>query len=378
MKFAYDVTCIRPGAVGGVENAVHYMLDGFRSIDDDYEMDLLVTKQNIESFKEYEKDARIHLVCCYDDSSSIFSRLRWMIFGINQYLRTSNTRVFFSDQDFCPLNRQHGRVIVTTIHDMMIRHFPDSESFAVKAWQRFAWINAIRVSDKVVTISDYCKEDLIKCYPKYKDKFCRIYDAVAYLQEKGAETDQAEENSILEKFGVNSREYYYSISRMYPHKNYMTLLKVVKSLKEHHAAVHKLLITTGKVGEYEKFMDGVREGGLDEDIRITGFVSEKEKEVLIKNCKAFLFPSVFEGFGLGPIEAMANGATVVTTKESCIPEVTQWRANYVDNPFDEADWEKTILASKWNGPVEMERYSPDRIAHEILNLLTRLEKETAR
>ena len=82
----------------------------------------------------------------------------------------------------------------------------------------------------------------------------------------------------------------------------------------------------------------IRERGLEREVTLTGFVENEERNTLYEHCRAFLFPSVFEGFGMPPIEAMLFGAVVITTDRACIPEVTQGRANYVSDPYDEAAW----------------------------------------
>ena len=78
--------------------------------------------------------------------------------------------------------------------------------------------------------------------------------------------------------------------------------------------------------------------GLEQEVTLTGFVDSAERNALYQHCRAFLFPSVFEGFGMPPIEAMLFGTVVITTDRTCIPEVTQGKANYVKDPYDVQEW----------------------------------------
>ena len=103
---------------------------------------------------------------------------------------------------------------------------------------------------------------------------------------------------------------------------------------------------------------------------LTGFIENSIRNMLYKNCYAFLFPSIFEGFGMPPIEAMLLGATVVTTRCTSIPEVTQNRANYVDNPFDEREWiDRIKTAENRDSEMDFKAYDEKKLAETYLNFL---------
>ncbi|WP_419021834.1 glycosyltransferase, partial [Holdemanella sp.] len=88
-----------------------------------------------------------------------------------------------------------------------------------------------------------------------------------------------------------------------------------------------------------------------------------------KNCHSFLFPSVFEGFGMPPVEAMLFGTKVITTKCTSIPEVTQNKALYVEDPYRVDDWVKMIRSKEEMGRLDVGVYAPDKIAKEYLDVL---------
>ena len=120
--------------------------------------------------------------------------------------------------------------------------------------------------------------------------------------------------------------------------------------------------------------DVIKEEQLEDDIIFTKFVDNPERNLLYKSCKAFLFPSIFEGFGMPPLEAMAFGVPVLTTKETSILEVTGGLCNYVDSPLDPDEWKKKINAVLLPAlhddvSVLLQKYSTVSIAYNLINII---------
>ena len=99
------------------------------------------------------------------------------------------------------------------------------------------------------------------------------------------------------------------------------------------------------------------------------YISNEERNTLYQNCHTFLFPSVFEGFGMPTVEAMYFGARVVTTQCACIPEVTQGKAVYVQDPYDAEEWIRKIEMKTKQEEPDFGRYAPEHIARLYLEAL---------
>ncbi|MCM1189490.1 MAG: glycosyltransferase [bacterium] len=156
---------------------------------------------------------------------------------------------------------------------------------------------------------------------------------------------------------------------MLPHKNLDTLLKVI-SLRKQKGDICPLVLS-GVGGDTETFDRAVKEQGISEMVINTGFVSDQERDCLYENCRLFLFPSVFEGFGMPPIEAMRRGKRVVMTRESCLEEITQGKAVYVDNPYDIEEWSEKI-DSTLGLPCEavaFEEYSLRKVVEKYVKVI---------
>ena len=123
----------------------------------------------------------------------------------------------------------------------------------------------------------------------------------------------------------------------------------------------------------EKLQAQIAERGLQDEVILTGFVENDERNALYKHSRAFLFPSVFEGFGMPPVEAMLFGTVVIATDRTCIPEVTQGKANYVKDPYDVEEWIR-VMENPVDRVNEMDFqvYDQMRLTREYYALLVKI------
>jgi glycosyltransferase involved in cell wall biosynthesis len=155
-----------------------------------------------------------------------------------------------------------------------------------------------------------------------------------------------------------------AVANHYQHKNLATLVKAFAKI---HASFNQVkLVLVGQLPESlvgmrrdrcDDIRQLVKELGLESRVYITGYISDRELAWYYHHAYLFAFPSLFEGFGMPPVEAMGMGLPVLTTRCTAIPEVTMQRAVYVENPLDVDEW-RDRLTDMLN---HQDQYLPDQL-----------------
>lgn len=362
---AVDLLWLRPGKVGGTEFYIRNLLDGFIQLDRPFRLTLVVSKDNRETFEHYTKDQRIGLLQADVVSANIAGRILWQFFCQNRFLRKHNLYQCFIPV-YCRPLLNGGVTYINTIHDLQAAHYPEYHPFHEIAYSRLCWWMDARFSRKLIATTNYVKSDLMERYKIRADKI-EVLNIPAMVDLD--ETVPFEK--VSRKFHISDGEYYYTVAQMIPHKNLETLIRVMVELRKRKSGLPLRLLVSGISGNATGSVRNlIRENRLEDIVTLTGFISNEERNTLYQHCRAFLFPSIFEGFGMPPVEAMAFGATVITTYRTSIPEVTQGKANYVDDPFDVDAWIRVMNAPvNRNDEFDFSLYSRAYLAEKYMDFL---------
>jgi glycosyltransferase involved in cell wall biosynthesis len=270
-----------------------------------------------------------------------FSVYPWRIPGrLADYLfqRLPIVNTFFSTKKFDIVHFLHEYKIpktsrnntIMTVHSLGPVLYPQMYS---KVY-RLEWVSCInrgiQQSCKVIAVSKSLQKQLETQYSEYRYKFCSTQLGIEdhFLEKRISDLDKKELLSI----GINYPYILYT-GAADPNKN------LIKALEGFHnfldlagdSSNHKLLIIGDKKwGGYGKFRINIKELGLDNRVVFTGYIAHNRLPLYYRNCDIFLFPSAFEGFGLPLLEAMASGATCLTSKRPSMDEVGGDSVAYCD------------------------------------------------
>jgi glycosyltransferase involved in cell wall biosynthesis len=212
-----------------------------------------------------------------------------------------------------PLGGRFRRVV--TIHDLIYARFPEAHAGIRDRGMRVLVPGAARRSDRVIADSQSTRDDLVRLLGLEAGEI----DVVPLGLGAVRRAAPMPERELRERLRLGSREILLSLSAKRPHKNLRTLLD---ALAEIAAEDRPLLVLPGYATAHEaELREHARAQGIEDDVRFPSWISAEELEGLWSIARAFVFPSLYEGFGLPVLEAMAREVPVACSRASSLPEV---------------------------------------------------------
>ncbi len=213
---------------------------------------------------------------------------------------------------------------IVTIHDCVHVLFPHyASSKTAYKMAKAATGRTLRKCSHIFTVSEATQRDLMRLFSIPEEKVTVVYNAI---DERAISSDDPEERKrVLERYQIQDPFLLYA-GNIKPHKNIARIIEAFSVLKtelrDHETWKNlKLLIIGDELSKHQILRRTVIRSGVQHDVRFLGFVPYETLKVFYKCAEIFVFPSLYEGFGLPPLEAMANGTPVLTSNVSSLPEV---------------------------------------------------------
>ncbi len=281
---------------------------------------------------------------------------------------------------FCPCP------FVVTIHDLILTKFPSTQASTLSLFQY--WFKhlmykivikiAVIRAKKIITVSLFSKNDIIQKLKVGSNKIVVTYEGVAKLDTLKAK----DEENVIDKYKLNDNFILY-IGNAYPHKNLDFLLHSLIKLRKRGERLRLVLV--GKEDYfYQQLKRKAKDLGIHQKYDIinspvvfTGYVSDYQLKQLYQKALLYVFPSLYEGFGLPPLEAMSQSCLVLSSNQASLPEILSKAAIYF-SPYSIEDFidkyfyikNKPEIRNKYieDGHNLIKRYSWDQCARQTLEV----------
>ncbi|MDX9913455.1 MAG: glycosyltransferase family 1 protein [Candidatus Moranbacteria bacterium] len=277
-----------------------------------------------------------------------------------------------------PLVRKRNLKTVVTIHDLAFKHFP--KTFPKRDLFQLNLLTdlAVNGADKIIAVSQSTKNDILKFYPKIKEEKIGViyhgFDGDLYRRE--FYTEFVEE--VLKKNNLKPKKYILYVGAIQPRKNLKTLVKAFEIFKKENKNNIKLVIAGGKAWCWEETISAIENSPVRGSIILTGRIPFEDLAVLQQNASAFVFPSLYEGFGIPVLEAFAAGTPVILARNSSLEEVGGEAAQYfesldaqelsqkINKVIGDANLQAEMITK---GQAQVDKFSWEKCARETLGFI---------
>lgn len=213
---------------------------------------------------------------------------------------------------------------IITVHDLAFIKFK-TDSWLKNRYRHYSLKYSLKKAKKIIAVSESTKKDIIHYFGIKPSKIRVLYEAAndRFKVLKGSKTN-------LGKKLLLPKKYILSLGTIEPRKN---LSRLIEAFDKLNLREYKLIIAGAKGWKYKKIFEKLDSLKRRRDIIFTGYIDDKDLPQLYNNASVFVFPSLYEGFGLPVLEAMSCGCPVITSNTSSLPEVT-CKASILINPYD--------------------------------------------
>lgn len=311
----------------------------------------LLAPVNAKFFPEYKN---IGLII---SEKPLTSFPKWDLFYFGKFCKKNGyTALNFSNT--APLGRNCGFAF---IHDIYAKDHPEDftkfRDILIKFYCRLNYWNIVKNSKLILTVSNFTKHRIIERYNSNEAKIGVIPNGWEHFNSIN------ENETIFEKFPVlKKNNYYFTLGSLQKRKNLKWILDYASSHPEEIFAI------SGKV------IGGMNSTEIDntanlKNVIMLGYVQDSEVKSLMKNCRAFLFPSYYEGFGIPPLEALSTGCKIIVSNSASLPEIYGKSALYID-PYDtNINLSDLMLHETTDSEEILKKYTYENAAEKLYSTL---------
>src|SRR5437588_3095131 len=313
--------------------------------------------------EQHERDRLPNLEFINPKSSAI--RGRWWSLDLPRYLRRAGLDLFHGTNYEIPLWRRRRSIV--TVHDLSSLLYPQLHRKPLARRMRLRLPLAVKLSKAIITPTEAVKRELCSHLNVKPGKVTAIHEAP---RESFRPLSRVQASLMRTRLGVED-DFLLFVGTLEPRKNLLTLLKAFAEVLRDTRFRPQLVVAGGEGWLMEETFTFVSAAGIGERVRRIGYVNDDELRALYSSCRAFIYPSLYEGFGLPPLEALACGAPVIASRIAALEETIGGAAMLVDpldvhslvaaitDVFENEKQRKKLIAA---GPAHAARFSWEKAA----------------
>ncbi|MDF2505631.1 glycosyltransferase family 1 protein [Clostridium sp.] len=318
MRIAFDARGINWYKGTGIGTYTENVLKNLISVDSLNKYVLYWSGENYEKFKTNNTTIRM--------ASKRYHRF-FQEYFFPRDIKKDNIDIYHISQNGIGLSQNLNCLKIVTIHDLIPYIMPETvgNGYLLKFLRDMPRI--IDESNAIITVSEYSKKDILRFFPINPDKIF-VTPLAADSMYKPLDKDQCKKY-LSNKYNIKS-PYILYLGGFSSRKNVSGLIKAYEKVSNEIKEDIKLVICGSKKDDVENLMKIKLHSKVEENIIFTGFIPNEDLPIFYNSCEVFVYPSLYEGFGLPPLEAMNCGAPVITSNTTSIPEVVADSAILID------------------------------------------------
>lgn len=303
----------------GVSRYTYTLLEALDQLADDqlrYTVFVSSSEATAAAASPLGRSARMRLEPARWTTDGPIKRIVWEQTRLPARLREARADVFHAPVNVLPERLPCPSVV--TIHDLAFVRYPEFFRPARRLYQRAFTERSARAATLIVAVSESTRQDIIKAFGVAPERVRVIYPSVS--PDFQPVRDPAALAAFRARHGLPAR-YLLFLGTLEPRKNLLMLVEAYARLRASAPVAPPLILAGAKGWYYDSLYERVRELGLERDVTFAGYVSREEQALWYAGAALFLYPSLYEGFGLPVAEALACGAPTITSNVSSLPEV---------------------------------------------------------
>lgn len=360
----------------GVSRYTYALLDALSRVDDDLTCTVFINAQEAipAAASPLGRSSRMRLVPSRWPTTNAARRILWEQLDLPGQVRRSGAQLFHAPVNVLPERMPLPSIV--TIHDLAFVRYPEFFRPTRRVYQRIFTERSARRAAVIIAVSEATRQDIISAFHIPPQRVRVIYPSVG--PDFQPEPDPARLAAFRARHGLPPRYLLY-LGTLEPRKNLVTLVDAYARLLSEVPSSPPLILAGAKGWYYQPLFDRVRALGLERNVTFAGYVSREEQALWYAGAALFLYPSLYEGFGLPVVEALACGVPTLTSNGSSLPEAGGSVA--LQAPPDDARalaramrdaLADPTLADRVHveGPRWTRRFSPEQMAWRYVNIYT--------